>query len=171
MTWVPERLKGCSGATSALVTDALIADREWLVAGWAYSKEFAYMNVSQATLAVRRGLLMRLVAALAVTSLAAGCATVAESPHCPGADPNMADNVTLCPGASAVCSLTPCAVKWTMPSGVSGTYEIIVNELHAGTAEGDTAVSLGSYWPGDYAFSVKDHKEFPSAYLTVSDKF
>lgn len=129
------------------------------------------MKTDQITSSAKRFPLARLFAALALTSLAAGCATVGESPKCPGASADMADNVTLCPGASALCSLSPCAVKWTMPAGVSGSYEILVNEVSAGTAEGGAIVSLGSYWPGDHVFTVKDHKEFPSAYLTVGSKF
>jgi len=81
----------------------------------------------------------------------------------------MIDSVTLCPGASAYCATSPCAVKWAMPSGTKGSYKILVDRLRAGSAEGGAIVSLGSYWGGSHVFVVEGHDQFKPAYLSVSE--
>lgn len=75
------------------------------------------------------------------------------------------EQVTLCPGASALCATDPCTVLFRMPPG-EGEYQVTSNNLDRGTFPAGQTADLGAFWRGTHYIEVQDSGA-PAAYFRV----
>lgn len=72
--------------------------------------------------------------------------------------------LTLEPGGSVVCNITPCSVRLVMPPG-SGDYEVLSGTFSIGRYPAGQTVTLGSFYDPQ-VFTIKD-SGLPPAYYHV----
>ena len=113
--------------------------------------------------AVRGGFILGLCMLFALLT---GCAG-----NQPGEDRNACvkgnfEQVTLCPGASAVCAIEPCTALFQMPPG-EGEYQVTSNNIDLGTFPAGQTVYLGAFWGGPHYIEVQG-SDAPAAHFWVS---
>lgn len=101
-----------------------------------------------------------------VFALLAGCAS-----NEPGEDRNACvkgnfEQVTFCPGASAICTIEPCTALFQMPPG-EGEYKVTSNNIDLGTFPAGQTVYLGAFWGGAHYIEVQG-SDAPAAHFWVS---
>jgi len=78
------------------------------------------------------------------------------------------EQVTLCPGASAICASEPCTALFQMPPG-EGEYQVTSNNLDRGTFSAGQTVDLGPFWRGAHYIEVQGSDAPAAHFWVVSD--
>ena len=70
-----------------------------------------------------------------------------------GKFPSGSNAITVKPGDTGTCALSPCLITLEMPPG-NGSYEVTANEISIGSFPAGKAVNLGNYFDSQ-AFAIK----------------
>jgi len=79
------------------------------------------------------------------------------------------EQVTLCPGATAVCASEPCSVLFQMPPG-DGEYQVTSNNLDLGTFPAGQTVNLGAFWRGTHYIEVQGSDAPVARFGVIGDR-
>jgi len=79
------------------------------------------------------------------------------------------EEVTLCPGASAICASEPCNALFQMPPG-EGEYQVTSNNLDLGTFPAGQTVNLGAFWRGAHHIEVQGSDAPDAHFWVVGDR-
>jgi len=99
-------------------------------------------------------------------ALLAGCAGSERSGGNSACVKGNFEQVTLCPGASALCTTEPCNALFEMPPG-EGEYRVTSNNIDWGTFPAGQTVNLGAFWRGTYYIEVQG-TDAPAAHFWVT---
>ena len=82
-------------------------------------------------------------------------ATLSQAPFATAGSnfPSGSNAITVKPGDTGTCALSPCLITLQMPPG-NGTYEVTANEISIGKFPAGKAVNLGNYFDSQ-AFAIK----------------
>ncbi|MGB5833312.1 MAG: hypothetical protein WBG92_15150 [Thiohalocapsa sp.] len=90
--------------------------------------------------------------------------SLATVPAIAGNSVSGSNAITVKPGDTGTCALSPCLVTLEMPPG-DGSYEVTGNQIRVGTYPAGKTVRLGNFFDSQ-AFAIKG-ADVPKAYVYI----